>query len=53
MEPEPEPAAASGVFKAAPDETGASGNTVQFMQAVKAEVKDKLQAAPEPDSEPE
>jgi hypothetical protein len=51
-EPEPEPAAASGVFKAAADEAAASGNTVQFMQAVKAEVKDQLQAAPEPDLEP-
>ena len=49
---EPEPAAASGVFKAAADEAAASGNTVQFMQAVKAEVQDKLQAAPEPDLEP-
>jgi cell wall-associated NlpC family hydrolase/murein DD-endopeptidase MepM/ murein hydrolase activator NlpD len=50
---EPEPAVASGVFKAAPDEAAASkGNTVQFMQAVKAEMKDQLQAAPEPDLEP-
>jgi cell wall-associated NlpC family hydrolase len=46
-------AAESGVFQAASEQAAASsGNTVQFMQAVKAEVKDKLQAAPEPDLEP-
>jgi hypothetical protein len=53
VEPQAEPTAASGVFEAAPEEAAASsGNTVQFMQAVKAEVKDKLQTAPEPDLEP-
>jgi hypothetical protein len=53
VEPRAEPTAVSGVFKAAPEEAVASsGNTVQFMQAVKAEVKDQLQTAPEPDLEP-
>ncbi len=59
--PEPEPAAPeapevreSGVFAQVdePAQGSNGGNTVQFMQAVKAEVKDKLQAAPEPDLEP-
>ena len=55
--PEAPAVAESGVFAAAPEQSPAeaaasSGSTVQFMQAVKAEVKDKLQAAPEPDLEP-
>ena len=51
--PEAPAAAASGVFQAAPADAAASkGNTVQFMQAVKLEAKDKLQAAPEADLEP-
>jgi hypothetical protein len=46
-------ARASGVFEAAPADAAASkGNTVKFMQAVKMEAQDKLQAAPEPDLEP-
>ncbi|MFL5930291.1 MAG: NlpC/P60 family protein, partial [Gaiellaceae bacterium] len=53
--PEAPPVAApeSGVFDAAPAEAAASkGNTVQFMQAVKVEAHDNVQAAPDPDVEP-
>jgi hypothetical protein len=47
------PAPESGVFKAAPADAAASkGNTVQFMQAVKVEAQDKLQAPPEADLQP-
>ena len=43
----------SGVFDAAPAEAAASkGNTVQFMQAVKVEAHDNVQAAPDADVEP-
>jgi murein DD-endopeptidase MepM/ murein hydrolase activator NlpD len=62
--PEPEPAVPapqpapeireSGIFEQVEDPAAAtgSGNTVQFMQAIKSEVKEQLDAAPEPDLEP-
>jgi murein DD-endopeptidase MepM/ murein hydrolase activator NlpD len=51
--PAPEtPSHESGIFVAAEEAGSNGGNTVQFMQAVKSEVKEQLEAAPEPDLEP-